>query len=58
MALVGMADGKILPVMWFERFVNSEVYLEQALKGTEWPAVTDLATKYQYWFQQDGAIIT
>ena len=29
--------------------------LEQELKGTVWPAVKALATKCQYYFQQDGA---
>jgi coenzyme F420-reducing hydrogenase gamma subunit len=38
-----MVDGMILPVVWFEGSVNSEVYLEQVLKGTVWPAVMSVA---------------
>ena len=34
----------------FEGSVNSEVYLEQVLKGIEWSAVKALVTKRQYWF--------
>ena len=32
MAWVGMVDGRILLVVWFEGSVNSEAYLEQVLK--------------------------
>ena len=55
MAWVGMVDGKILPVVWFDGSVNSEVFLEEVLKKTVWRAVKGLATRRQYWFQQDGA---
>ena len=55
MAWVGMVDGRILPVVWFEGSVNSEVYLEQVLKNAVWNAVKGVATRRMYWFQQDGA---
>ena len=55
MACVGIADGRCLPVVWFNGLVNSDVYLDQVLKRTVWPAVRNIATKQQYWFQQDGA---
>ena len=55
MAWVGIVDGRILPIVWFEGSVNSKVYLERVLQGCVWPAVRGLATRRQYWFQQDGA---
>ena len=55
MAWVGIVDGRILPVVWFEGSVNSNVYLEQVLKNSMWNSVKNLATRRQYWFQQDGA---
>jgi hypothetical protein len=55
MAWVGIVDGRCLPVVWLEGSVNGKVYLNQVLKGTLWPAVKNLATRRQYWFQQDGA---
>ena len=55
MAWVGIVDGRILPVVWFQGSVNSKVYLEQVLKNTVWQSVKNLATRIQYWFQQDGA---
>ena len=32
MAWVGIVEGRILPVVWFEGSVNSDVYLEQVFK--------------------------
>ena len=55
MAWVGFVDGSFLPVVCFNGSVNGDTYLNQALKGTVWPAVRTIATKRQYWFQQDGA---
>lgn len=55
MAWVGIIDGRVLPVVWFSGSVNGDVYLNQVLKGTVWPAVKNVATRRQYWFQQDGA---
>lgn len=55
MAWVGIVDGRCLPVVWFNGSVNSDVYLDQVLKRTVWPAVRNIATRQQYWFQQDGA---
>ena len=55
MAWVGIVDGRILPVVWFQGSVNSNVYLEQVLKNTVWQSVKNLATRRQYWFQHDGA---
>ena len=55
MAWVGIIDGRCLPVVWFNGSVNGEVYLNQVLKTTVWPSVKNIATRKQYWFQQDGA---
>ena len=55
MAWVGIIDGRCLPVVWFSGSVNGEVYLNEVLKGTVWPAVKSIATRRQYWYQQDGA---
>ena len=41
--------------VWFVGSVNSEVFVEQVLMGTVWPAVKSLDTKRQYYFQQDDA---
>lgn len=54
MAWVGIVDGRCLPVHWFKGSVNAEAYLEM-LQTVLWPAVMTVATKKQYWFQQDGA---
>lgn len=54
-AWVGIVDGRILPVVWFEGSVNSIVYLEQVLKNSMWNSVKNLAARRQCWFQQDGA---
>lgn len=55
MAWVGIIDGHCLPVVWFNESVNAEVYLNRVLKETLWESVKRVATKKQYWFQQDGA---
>ena len=55
MAWVGIVDGRCLPVVWFTGSVNGDVYLNQVLKATVWPALRSIATRRQYWFQQDGA---
>lgn len=54
MAWAGIVDGKCLPIVWFEGSVNGEVYLK-LLKDVLWPSIKAVATKKQYWFQQDGA---
>ena len=54
MAWVGMVDGQILPIHWFEGSVNGEKYLDM-LKNVVWPAVRSKATRRGYWMQQDGA---
>lgn len=54
MAWVGIVDGKCLPVHWFQGSVNAQSYLEM-LQTVMWPAVKRMATKKNYWFQQDGA---
>ena len=53
MAWTGIIDGKCLPVVWFQGSVNGEVYLE-LLKNNLWHSVKSLATRRQYWYQQDG----
>ena len=55
MAWVGIIDGRVLPIVWFEGSVNSDVYLDLVLKKTVWASVKNIATRRQYWFQQDGA---
>ena len=54
MAWVGIVDGKVLPVHWFEGNVDSNKYLDM-LETIVWPAVRGSATRKQYWFMQDGA---
>ena len=54
MAWVAIVDGRCLPVHWFEGSVNRVKYLEM-LKMVMWPSVHAVATRRQYWFQQDGA---
>lgn len=39
MAWVGIVDGIILYVEWFETPVKCDVYLEKVLKNSIWPAV-------------------
>ena len=55
MAWIGFVDGRCLPVVWFNRSVNGDKYLNLVLKGTFWPTVRDIATRSKYWFQQYGA---
>ena len=55
MAWVGIINGPCLTVVWFDRSVNKKVYLEKVLKDTVWQNVKLVATKKEYWFQQDGA---
>ena len=50
-----MVDGINLPLVWFETSVNSDVYLAKVLKNNIWLADKAVATRRQYWFQQDGA---
>ena len=56
MCWAGIIDGRILPMVWFEpgSSVKGEKYLK-LLQGDLWPQVKTLATRSQYWFQQDGA---
>ena len=54
MAWVGMIDGKVLPVHWFVGSVDGPAYLDM-LRRIVWPAVKGLATRRNYYFQQDGA---
>ena len=54
MAWVGMVDGRILPIYWFEGSVNGEKYLDM-LKNSLWPSIRSRATRQNYWMQQDGA---
>ena len=54
MAWVGMVDGKVLPVHWFQGSVDAAAYLEM-LRTVVWPAIKSLATRKRYWFQQDSA---
>ena len=55
MAWVGIVDRRILPVIWFQGSVSSNVCLEQVFKNTVWQSVKNLPTRRQYWFQQEGA---
>ena len=54
MAWVGIIDGSVLPVHWFEGNVTSSSYLDM-LKTKVWPAIRFRATIRNYWFMQDGA---
>ena len=54
MAWVGIVDGVVLPVYWFEGSVDSQQYLEM-LRTHVWPAIRHRATRKGYWMQQDGA---
>ena len=54
MAWVGIVDGRVLPITWFQGSVTGLSYLEM-LEKKVWPAVKSVATKKKYWFQQDGA---
>ena len=54
MAWVGIVNGKVLPVHWFQANVDSPAYLDM-LRTMVWPAIRGMATRHQYWFQQDGA---
>ena len=38
-----------------QQIYNGEVYLEKVLKEAVWSSVQRQSTRYQYWFQQDGA---
>ena len=50
MAWVGIVDGQLLPVHWFEGNVDSETYLHM-LQTVVWPAIRGRATRRGYWFQ-------
>ena len=54
MAWVGIVDGVVLPVHWFEGSVDGPTYLGM-LQTMVWPAIRGRATRREYWFQQDGA---
>ena len=54
MAWVGIVNGRVLPVYWFEGSVTSNKYLTM-LETMVWPAIRSRATRDQYWFMQDGA---
>ena len=54
MAWVGIVDGQVLPVHWFQGSVDSSTYLSM-LKDKVWPAIRSKATRRNYWFMQDGA---
>ena len=56
MAWAGIADGKILPLFWFDegQSVNSDAYFH-VLEEHLWPAVRDEANSEQFYYQQDGA---
>ena len=54
MAWVGIVDGKVLPVHWFEGSVDSNKYLDM-LQTKVWPAIKGRSTRNQFWFMQDGA---
>ena len=54
MAWVGIVDGKVLPVHWFQGSVDGPSYLGM-LQNIVWPAIKGRATRREYWFQQDGA---
>ena len=47
MAWVGIANGRVLPVYWFEGSVNSDKYLTM-LQTMVWPAIRARATRDQY----------
>ena len=54
MAWVGIVDGKVLLVHWFQGSVDSAAYLNM-LQTMVWPAIRGKATRHQYWFMQDRA---
>ena len=54
MAWVGIVDGQVLPVHWFQGSVTGQSYLDM-LKNVVWPAVRGSSSRKEYWFQQDGA---
>lgn len=54
MAWVGIVDGQVLPITWFDGSVTGEKYLDM-LENKVWPAIKGVASKNKYWFQQDGA---
>jgi inhibitor of nuclear factor kappa-B kinase subunit alpha len=60
MCWVGIVDGRVLPIVWFQNAdqlpvsVNGENYLD-LLQTTLWPSVRHQSTRQQYWFMQDGA---
>ena len=55
MCWCGLINGKII-IHWFNKneSVNGATYLKM-LKTAVWPKVRAVATRNQYWFQQDGA---
>ena len=54
MAWVGIVDGQVLPVHWFEGSVDGPTYLAM-LQTVVWPAIRGRVTRRAFWFQQDGA---
>ena len=54
MAWVGIVDGQVLPLHWFQGSVTGQSYLDM-LEGVVQPVVRGSATRKDYWTQQDGA---
>ena len=51
MAWVGIVNGRVLPIHWFDGNVTADAYLKM-LKGVVWPAIR---REKGLWFQQDWA---
>ena len=56
MCWAAIVDGRVLPLVWFEtgESVNGQRYLN-LLQQSLWPEVRHIATRREYWYQQDGA---
>ena len=53
MCWVGVVDGRVLPIHWFEEngsCVNGDSYLDM-LKTVVWPSVSRTAKRKKFWFQ-------
>ena len=53
-AWVGIVNGRVLPVYWFEGSPTSNKYLIM-LETMVWPAIRAKATRDQHWFKQGRA---
>ena len=55
MCWAGLIDGRVV-IHWFDEDerINQHIYLNM-LQTVVWPAVSAVATRRGYWFQQDGA---